>query len=113
MKILQTGVASTLRSLLVRYGWAGRSYGNSVAHVTLISSDDETKARIRRYNCMVVLVNLCGIVIFKSGPGQNAALKVEIATGLLICCFQTLREVGGGATLKVMDGQVTALRTVM
>ena len=105
MKILQTGVASTLRSLLVRYGWAGRSYGNSVAHVTLISSDefssvdraDETKARIRRYNCMVVLVNLCGIVIFKSGPGQNAALKVEIATGLLICCFQTLREVGGGA----------------
>ena len=85
-----------------------------MAHVTLISSDDETKARIRRYNCMVVLVNLCGIVIFKSGPGQNAALKVEIATGLLICCFQTLREVwGGGATLKVMDGQVTALRTVM
>ena len=93
-----------------------------MAHVTLISSDefssvdraDETKARIRRYNCMVVLVNLCGIVIFKSGPGQNAALKVEIATGLLICCFQTLRGVGGeGATLKVMDGQVTALRTVM
>ena len=71
-----------------------------MAHVTLISSDDETKARIRRYNCMVVLVNLCGIVIFKSGPGQNAALKVEIATGLLICCFQTLREVRGGGYPK-------------
>ena len=94
MKILQTGVASTLQSLLV--SWKELWCSNSVAHVTLISSDDETKARIRRYNCMVVLANLCGIVIFKSGPGQNAALKVEIATGLLICCFQTLREVGGG-----------------
>ena len=46
-----------------------------MAHVTLISSDDETKARIRRYNCMVVLVNLCGIVVFKSGQDKLMLLR--------------------------------------
>ena len=55
---------------------------NSVAHVTLILNAvdrwDETWARRRRYNYVLVWVNLRGIVVFKSGPGQVAAIKVEV-----------------------------------
>ena len=75
-------------------GWKEFLGSNSVAHVTLISNDefssvdhgDETKARIRSYNCVVVLVNLCGIVVFKSGSEQIVAIETEIAAGWYNYC---------------------------
>ena len=119
MKILQSGVASILQSKLRRFGWSLRKElwgSNSVAHVTLISNEEFARvdqgeitwARIRRYNYVVVLVKLCGIVAFKSGPSQIAAIKVEVLGGNEIrrdlgleeqdtphisCCY---KYIGGG-----------------